>query len=126
MTPEQSRKLKMLSDCTFQPGSWPKRFVRMLQSQDFANADMTPKQAYWIDRLYYMYRGQIRAYLDFWNITDAPPFVDPPLPLESVTIDDGNIQQATQYRESQREAAAKARLARWNENVQSRDESEDE
>lgn len=52
MTPEQSKKVELLSHCTFLPGSWPKQFVRMMCSKDFAAAEMTPKQAYWIDRLY--------------------------------------------------------------------------
>lgn len=47
--------LDKLSAATFQPASWPKRFVRDVRG----SKEVTGKQLYWIARLAIMYRRQI-------------------------------------------------------------------
>ena len=48
-------KLLALYKCTFLPGSWDKRFVHGLVNA----AEITDKQAEWIDKLTYKYRRQL-------------------------------------------------------------------
>ena len=58
MTISDDHKLKliMLSKCVFQVGSFDKRFVRNLQGQ---TADLTPKQALCLEKMFHRYRRQI-------------------------------------------------------------------
>ncbi len=73
MSEEQMVKLKLLSRCTFQPGSWPKRFVRDMSSKP-DDYEPSVHQAFQIDKLYYKYRRQIGA---MWDVKDKPAFEDP-------------------------------------------------
>lgn len=75
MSEQQQRKLELLSQCTFIPGSWPKKFVRSMRGYE---GELTVKQAYWIDRLYYMYRHQIRS---IYGFNDSMPLFEKPTPL---------------------------------------------
>lgn len=74
MTDEQFLMVKALNRCTFQPGSSPKRFVRDLKYQ---TTDLTPRQDWYLRRLYYSYRGQIGHHDpkpdDFDNPPPKPP-----------------------------------------------------
>ena len=83
MTTEQRRKLNLLNQCRFYPGSWDKRFVRNMhaESDDF---EPSPRQAWSIDNLYYRYRKQISVMAgDF-----IPAFIEPS-PIVA-TIDDSD------------------------------------
>lgn len=72
MDNERQVKLKYLANCTFLPGSYPKRFVRDMATRP---ADYVPtiRQALYIDKLYYHYRKQISAMYGH----DKPEFVMP-------------------------------------------------
>lgn len=57
MTEQQQKWIKELSECTFYPGSFDKRFVRHAQSWD-AEKELTEKQADFLEKLAWRYRRQ--------------------------------------------------------------------
>lgn len=58
---DEARRLKVkhLAQCTFRPGSYEKRFVRDMAGRP--DAELSIRQAHYIDLLYWMYRKQIAA-----------------------------------------------------------------
>ena len=59
MTETQIHALRLLVPCTFQPGSFPKRFVRDLNSiVDKETRELTEKQKRYLWKLVYQYRKQ--------------------------------------------------------------------
>lgn len=72
MDDERLRKVKYLANCTFLPGSYQKRFVRDMSTRP-ADYEPTIRQALFIDKLYFMYRRQIKAMYG----NDKPEFVMP-------------------------------------------------
>lgn len=67
MDAETRQKIELLAACTFLPASYNKRFAHGLL--DMAHQDppkeLTPKQAANLDRLFHMYRRQIK---DHWRL----------------------------------------------------------
>lgn len=117
MNTERYIKLQYLKRCSFGVGSWDKQFVRSLaeQSEDY---ELTYKQAYQIDRLYWHYRRQIEAMVG----TDKPEFFKPGEPIEDdeppvrihMPFDRPDIRARNQQRKLER---AQAKLDKWNKNA---------
>jgi hypothetical protein len=61
MTDEQRQKIRDLARCTFLPASYPKRFVRDMESllSVEPSPELSEKQATYLDKLHHMYRRQI-------------------------------------------------------------------
>lgn len=58
MTARHYEALQALKLCTFYPGSWTKRFVRDLSALP-QDAELTERQAEWVEKVAYRYRRQI-------------------------------------------------------------------
>lgn len=58
MTESDYRTIQALARCSFQPGSWPKRFVRDLASYP-PDKDLTEKQQAALARVAWHYRKQL-------------------------------------------------------------------
>jgi hypothetical protein len=78
MTPEQQRLVKALNGCTMLPGSAEKRFVRSLEGHE---AELSEKQAAWLERLRYRYRRQLGR-IDPPLVADLP-MRKPKVPTEN-------------------------------------------
>ncbi len=65
MTDEQVAKARALSRCSFIPGSNTNRFVRnMVALAERPESSLTPRQAEYLIRLCYSYRGQLARIVD--------------------------------------------------------------
>lgn len=63
MTEDQRVKANELALCTFQPGSYQKRFViaMLARARSESGGPLNERQAAYLDKLHHMYRKQIAA-----------------------------------------------------------------
>ncbi|MDA8115723.1 MAG: hypothetical protein M0Z43_13515 [Acidithiobacillus sp.] len=120
ITDVQRQQVNLLATCTFQSGSYIKRFVRDIHAQakqtDFEG--LTPAQAALLEATYYHYRGQIGYYLE----TNRAEYPDPPAftkPDPKPHTDAGTVirEEAPDWRELRRKAEAERKLMAWRKSV---------
>ena len=125
MNEQQRKKVNELNRCTFLPGSYAKRFVRDMHSTP-DDQELTVKQAYYLDKLYYNYRGQITRnvmnrlgrgwlkHIPYFDYPVRPQFdrePDEPTPNE---LADPTSQDSLRADKTKQELE---RLERWNKKV---------
>ncbi len=107
MDEARCRKVKYLALCTFRPGSYEKRFVRDMASQP-ADAELTIRQAHYIDLLYWHYRKQIAAMPG----TDKPEVYRP-----GELMVDRAEEKPSRRRARDKAAEAREKIDEWNAKV---------
>lgn len=120
MDTERYQKIQYLARCSYQAGSWEKRFARDMSRLE-PDDDITLRQAFAIDRQYYRYRKQIAAMPG-----DKPDFIQPGDVNELLSEDELNERHGKDilvYRtrdmdkEMRAELEALDKLAKWNKNA---------